>query len=90
MGPDMGAGRCAVPVDLLRGLMAVGLLLGLGLLATLRPLTGRQAPLPIPHGRCEAWMADAIPRVGVRKRDAVAAAIRNGEIPPAAQEWFSR
>ena len=86
----MDAGLCAVPVEVLRGSLAAGLILGLGVLATIRPLPERLAPPPIPAAGCEAWLADAIPRVGARKREAVAAGIRRGEIPPAALEWFSR
>lgn len=79
-----------MPPDLLRGLVATGLLLGLGVLATARPQPSRSAPTAIPVAQCEAWMADAIPRVGARKREAVAAAIRRGEVPTAATEWFIR
>lgn len=68
---------------------AVGLLLLLGLLATLRPLPDRGAPPPLPAAACATWMADAIPRVGPRTRDAVAAAIRRGEVPAAARDWFA-
>jgi hypothetical protein len=65
------------------------LLLAAGL-ACLRPLPDRAAPEPLPAATCETWMADAIPGVGPKSRDQVAAGVRAGTIPPAAREWFSR
>lgn len=79
-----------MPDDLRRGLVAAGLILAMGILAGVRPQPLREAPPPIPAVRCEAWMADAIPRIGVKKREPVAAAIRHGDIPPAAREWFTK
>lgn len=69
--------------------LAAALLLGLGVRASLLPLRDRQAPPPLPAAACEPWMADAIPKVGAKTRDAVRAGIRAGKIPAPAREWFS-
>jgi hypothetical protein len=71
-------------------LPVAGLLLILGLIAVLRPTPSRQAPPSLPPAACQTWMADAIPGIGLKRRDAVAADIRAGVVPPAAQAWFTR
>jgi hypothetical protein len=65
------------------------LLLAAGL-AWLRPLPDRTAPEPLPAASCAEWMADAIPGVGPKSRDQVAADIRAGTVPAAARDWFCR
>ncbi len=52
-------------------------------------------PARLPAAACAPWMADALPGVGRKTRDAAAAAIRSGDLaklPPAARtrarEWF--
>lgn len=69
---------------------ALALLLLAAGLAWLRPLPDRAAPAPLPAAACETWMADAIPGVGPKNRDQVAAGIRSGAIPAKAEGWFSR
>jgi hypothetical protein len=66
------------------------LLLILALITVLRPTPSRQAPPPLPPAACQTWMADAITGIGPKRRDAVAADIRAGVVPPAAQAWFAR
>lgn len=66
------------------------LLLLTAAVAWLRPLPGRAAPAALPAADCVGWMADAIPGVGPKRRDEVAAGIRAGAIPAAAEGWFSR
>ena len=90
MAPATSVSRWSV-VPELRSSAAVLLLFALiGAVATLRPPRDRAAPAPMPAARAEGWMADAIPGVGPKRRDAVAEGIRAGRIPPAAQDWFTR
>jgi hypothetical protein len=86
MGPAMSASaNCAV-----REVIAVAGLLGFAaVLAWLRPLPARLAPAPLPAASCAAWMADAIPGVGARTSEAVAAGVRSGRVPAKAAGWFS-
>lgn len=67
---------------------AATLLIILGGLGLLRPAADRQAPDPLPAASCTVWMADAVPGVGPKSREQVAARIRGGEVPPAARDWF--
>jgi len=67
----------------------VVLLLAAGL-AWLRPQPDRAAPEPLPAAACEVWMADAIPGVGPKSRESVAAGVRSGTIPDAAVGFFNR
>jgi hypothetical protein len=68
---------------------AVVLLIALVGLAVLRPVGDRQAPALQPAADCAVWMADAIPGVGPKSRELVAARIRAGEVPVAARDWFT-
>lgn len=90
MGRAMTAGRCVVRPDLVGAIGAALLILSIGTVATLRQPDDRDPPARLPAAGCTGWMADALPRVGPRSRDAVAAAIRRGEIPPAGKDWFDR
>lgn len=75
----------------MREVIAVLALLLLAIaLAWLRPQPDRAAPAPLPAAACETWMADAIPGVGPKSREQVAAGIRAGAIPHVADSWFSR
>lgn len=65
------------------------LLIALGILGALRPTADRAAPAPLPAAACTTWMADAVPGVGPKTREAVAARIRAGQVPAAAHDWFS-
>ncbi|MBN8524506.1 MAG: hypothetical protein J0M02_04110 [Planctomycetes bacterium] len=69
--------------------LAAALLLALGGIAWLRPMPDRGAPTPMPADGCLTWMADAIPGVGPKTRDAVAARIRAGDVPAVARDWFA-
>ena len=74
----------------MRDAVAVVGLLGLAAaLAWLRPLPDRVAPAPLPAVSCATWMADAIPGVGAKTRETVAAGIRSGQVPAKAAGWFS-
>lgn len=68
---------------------AAVLVIALGGLAVLRPANDRHPPAAQPAGDCATWMADAIPGVGPKSREQVAARIRAGEVPAAARDWFS-
>jgi hypothetical protein len=74
-----------------RDAIAAGvLLLALGVWASLRPPTDRMAPSAVPAATCSTWMADAVPGVGPKTREAVAARIRAGQVPAAAVDWFAQ
>ena len=74
----------------MREVIAVGCLLALAAgLAWLRPLPDRAAPAPMPASACTTWMADAIPGVGPKSREGVAAGIRSGSIPDKVRDWYS-
>jgi len=65
----------------------VAMLVAISLAALMRHPPPR-TPERIPASVCETWMADALPGVGKKTRDAAAAAIRAGELeklPPAAR-----
>ena len=86
MGPAMSVSASGA----VREVIAVAGLLGLAaVLAWLRPLPARSAPAPLPASSCATWMADAIPGVGARTSEAVAAGIRSGRVPAKAVGWFS-
>ena len=65
-------------------------LLVAGALARWRPLPDREPPQPLPAASCQTWMADAIPGVGPKSREQVAAAISSGQVPAKATDWFVR
>ena len=69
-------------------LTALALLIGLGVWATVAPRQPTPVPPRVPAGAVETWMADALPGVGPKRRDAATAAIRDGrveDVPAAAR-----
>jgi hypothetical protein len=77
----MAPERCAAVV-------VAASLLALLALAFVRQPAAPEPPPRIPASACEAWMADALPGVGAKSREHIAAAIRSGELaslPPRAR-----
>ena len=73
-----------------RGEVAAALvaLVALGAWATGMPRQPPPVPPRVPANEVQPWMADALPGVGPKRREAAAAAIRSGrieELPPAAR-----
>lgn len=68
----------ASPVWRADSLVLAALVAALGLRLVLAPPAPEPALVPAPA--CEPWMADALPGVGAKRRDATAAAIRAGDV----------
>jgi len=59
---------------------AMVMLIALGAWATWAPRQATPVPPRLPAAAAEVWMADALPGVGGKRREAVAAAIRSGQV----------
>jgi len=73
-------------------LAVIGLLLAIAVVAAARRAAAERDHR-LPAGDCEAWMADALPGIGPKTREAMAAAIRSGEwrhLPSGAREVAKR
>jgi hypothetical protein len=71
-----------------RGVLAA-VLLAVALWAQLRPSRPIHAPQPVPAERAQAWMVDALPGVGPKRRDQAVVAVRQHlveDLPKAARK----
>lgn len=78
-----------------RAATAIGALAALALLALVRPAEPPPVPVRVDPAACEPWMADCLPGVGAKRRDAAVEAVRAGRIDElttparsAAGSWF--